>query len=53
MNQFANSDYSKNMAQALALFGQKLVQNQMLLNGDTEQVDDLYETGEQEENENA
>lgn len=53
MNQFANSDYSKNMAQALALFGKKLVQNQMLLNGDTEQVDDPYEADEQEENENA
>ena len=53
MNQFANSDYSKNIAQALTLFGQKFVQNQMLMNGDTEEVDDPYEIDEQEEKDNA
>lgn len=53
MNQFANSDYGKAMAQALGILGQRLAQNQTLIEGDTNQADDADDADEQEEKDDA
>lgn len=53
MNQFANSDYVKNMAQALSIIGQKLVKNQELPSDDIEQVEEPDVKEEQEDEDNA
>ena len=48
MNQFANSDYGKNMAQALILLGQKIAQNQPALSVDTAEDASVDEAESQE-----
>lgn len=53
MKQFADSDYGKNMRQSLALLGQKISQNQKLLNGDIDQVEEADGIEEQEDENNA
>ena len=53
MKQFADSDYGKNMRQSLAFLGQKISQNQGLLNGDIDQVEEADVNENQEEQDNA
>ena len=53
MNQFANSDYTKNMAHALTILGQKLAQYQGVQNDQIEQIAEGNENDNQEIEENT